>query len=126
MTADRDTDAVELESFFAAARAAPGPSDDLIARVMADAETIRQAEAAASAIPHQPRRSGWVEVLGGWLTVSGLAAACAAGVTFGLVLPSTAAFATDGVFSTLISGQNAAGFAGFDAVGFALDFEVEQ
>ena len=79
MTDDRDD---ALDALFAEARkAAPVPSDDLMARILADAET----EAAAREAP-APRPRFWpslLESLGGWPSLAGLAAAAVTGLWIG-------------------------------------------
>ena len=115
MTSERDPDG--LDAFFVAASKAPEPKDDLVARVLADAATV-QAGTAAVAPKTQPRFGLW-DALGGWLPVSGLAAACAAGIAIGVILPGAASTGLNGTLSTWLEGQQAVGFAGFEAVSFA-------
>lgn len=115
MTSDKNQDG--LDAFFEAARAAPGPGDDLVARVLADAASV-QAEPAVVA-PAAAPSGGFLQAIGGWIAVSGLAAACATGLALGLALPSAVSAGLDGGFSTLLEGQQAMGYTGFDAVSFA-------
>lgn len=114
MTSEKDTDG--LAAFFDAANRDAGPGDDLMARVLADAAAV-QAEAARAPMP-EPARPGLLQTLGGWITVSGLAAACAAGVAIGVSLPSAVSAGFDGSLGAILTGQEAVGFAGFDAVSF--------
>ncbi len=76
----------ELEAAFDAARSSrPEPSSDLMARVLADAQSVQAQKRAAPAAP-APR--GYLrqllEALGGWPAVAGLSAAGVAGVWLGL------------------------------------------
>lgn len=116
MTGDHDDQ--DLEAFFDAARDRAGPGDDLVARVLADAAAVQ----AVGEVPAAPARAGWLEAIGGWITVSGLAAACAAGVAIGVMVPATLSAG----FDTVLGTQAADSFAGFDVVTFADDFEVSQ
>lgn len=93
MSDDRQTETPRddgLEAFFAAARAdAPTPSDDLVARILADADAVHPAPVALA-----PRRSAspaWRDVLrgiGGWPALAGLATATVAGLWIGVQPPS--------------------------------------
>ncbi len=78
-----------LDDLFAQARAtAPAPSDDLMARVLADADAMLPGQPAAVA----PQMGLWarlLDMIGGWPSVSGLAAATVAGVWVGVAPPST-------------------------------------
>jgi hypothetical protein len=84
-----------LDDFFAAAQAEPPqPSDDLMSRIIADAETIAAARVAAvSAGARVPRRTGLLRAalaaLGGWGAVAALSTAAVAGVGVGLSSPDT-------------------------------------
>ncbi len=86
MTDKRPLSDAELDGLFAASRrAAPAPSDDLMARVLGDA-----AEAAAPAAVPAPRRAGrrgLLAQIGGWPAAAGLAAAAVAGLAIGLWQP---------------------------------------
>lgn len=81
-----DHDDTVLDPFFDAARdAAPAPTEDMLARVLADAETIRTA-----ALWPAPRHSWTTRVrhlLGGWPTMAGLTTAALAGLWIGAGLP---------------------------------------
>lgn len=79
-----------LEDLFRAARAeAPTPGDDLLARIMADAD----AEIAAQSTPlpvRAPRRSrlrSLLEGLGGWPALAGMVTASVVGLSMGFVSP---------------------------------------
>ena len=82
---DRDE---ALDGLFAQARdLAPSPSDDLIARILADAEAV----AAQRRAPVQPEPGGWrtwLESFGGWPAMGGLAAATVAGLWIGVARPT--------------------------------------
>ena len=82
----------ELDALFAtAADNAPAPSDDLMARIMADA----QAELPQVALVRSPapRKASWfgakIAAIGGWPTAAGLASAAVAGLMIGLVTPDS-------------------------------------
>ncbi|MGI3184209.1 hypothetical protein [Nioella aestuarii] len=79
----------ELDDLFAQARGAEVPGDDLVARVLADAETV-QAELAT---PAAPAGGGWIAGLlssiGGWVGAGGLVAATSAGLLIGVYAPDT-------------------------------------
>ena len=80
-----DTDD-QLESFFAAGRAAAEtPSDTLLARIEADALAELDARRAAAA-PRSPAGSsgGVLALLGGWRAGAGLVVATVAGLAIGL------------------------------------------
>jgi len=87
MADKRPLDDGELDSLFAAAQArAPVPPDDLIARILAEA----QAQAEPVGAP-EPRATGlWRAILGsigGWPAATGLASATVAGLAIGLGAP---------------------------------------
>ncbi|MBF9031764.1 hypothetical protein HKCCE3408_15290 [Rhodobacterales bacterium HKCCE3408] len=115
---DEDDDI--LAGHFAAARAARDPGDDLVARVLSDAARVQAEAAKPRPVPRTaPGRGGIVRALGGWIAVSGLAAACAAGVAIGAYLPDTIDDATGGVFSATLGTASVTGYAGIDAVELA-------
>ncbi|NIY78203.1 hypothetical protein HCZ23_01790 [Celeribacter sp. HF31] len=87
-----------LDALFAEAReAAPQPSGNLMARVLADAEGMiatREAEEAARIQALRPKQrhpivAAMVAALGGWRAVAGLATAGVAGLAIGLGAPMT-------------------------------------
>ena len=84
---DKDPQKDPLEGFFDAARAtAPQPSEDLMARVLADANALQpQAAPLASVV----KRPGWLSALGGWPALAGLATATVAGVVIGVTDPTS-------------------------------------
>ena len=104
-----------LDAYFDTARATAGPSADLVARVLADARHVQAEQPVAKPGP----TAGLLQALGGWITVSGLAAACAAGVAIGVSLPAMLGSGLDGAVSGLLQGQETIGFTSFDAVAFA-------
>ena len=95
MTDDRD----DIEDILAGARDANHPSDDLVARVLADAAAV-QAAAPAPARAAAGWRLAW-PALGGWLGAGGLAAAAAAGLFIGVAAPDRVDSALGGQLSAL-------------------------
>ncbi len=86
-----DRDELDLDDLLAEARSArPLPSDDLMARILADAEEV--AEARERPIPvAAPARAGWrdwLATLGGWPAVGGLVASTLAGLWIGVAQPA--------------------------------------
>lgn len=84
MATDRDD--IALERLFAAGRAGPQPTDDFMARILADAAQQ------AAPLPQAPRRrSGVLATLlasiGGWPAAAGMATAAATGVWLGFSSP---------------------------------------
>jgi len=92
-TSDEDKrEEAALAPFFEAAReAAPEPSAQLLARVLADAGAVqdRRAAAARPATVRAGLRTRIARGLGGWPAMAGLAAAGLAGLWIGLALPTT-------------------------------------
>ena len=77
-----------LEALFAEARALrPVPSEDLMARLMADAERERPQPAVVSAAPRSGWRD-WISALGGWPAMGGLVAATVTGLWIGTAPPA--------------------------------------
>ena len=96
MTDKRPLDDAELDALFGAAQSqVVTPSDDLMARIMADAaavsvESLPESEKAVS--------SFWQSVLGmigGWPAAAGLATATVAGLVLGLTSPDVIETWTD-------------------------------
>ncbi|WP_300435878.1 hypothetical protein [uncultured Mameliella sp.] len=87
----QDDDALGL--FFAAARAEPPqPGGDFLARI--EAQALAEQPRSSAPKPVLPsRRPGRLaqlrEALGGWVGVTGLATACAAGVLIGISSPDS-------------------------------------
>ena len=77
-----------LEEFFAEARALrPVPSEELMARLMADAERDWPRPAGPPAAAHGSWRD-WITALGGWPAMGGLVAATVTGVWIGAAPPT--------------------------------------
>jgi len=75
-----------LDDLFALAQAnAAVPSDDLMARILADADAVQ----AATPEPKQSLWRGLFDIIGGWPSVGGLAMAGVTGVWFGIAPPAT-------------------------------------
>ncbi|MGJ8585407.1 MAG: dihydroorotate dehydrogenase [Marinosulfonomonas sp.] len=108
MTDDRKLTDAELDSLFTEATdAAPVPSADLLARVMADADAVVDARATAQKSP-APVQSGWLKAIlapiGGWPAMAGLATATVAGVWIGYSPPeSVSGFAEDYLSGSLLT-----------------------
>ena len=91
MTDKKPLDDFELDALFAdAARDAPVPSDDLMARIMIDA----QVEIAVAPVARPAEiRQGWlasiIASIGGWPAAAGLATAAVTGLMIGLVPPTS-------------------------------------
>jgi len=87
---DKDQAEGGLDVFFEAARAqAPGPSPDLLARVLADADATRQAHPTVGLAP-APRpgiAARLYRLLGGWPAMAGLVTAALTGIWIGTALP---------------------------------------
>ena len=94
------------------------PSDDLIARVLADAATVQNA-ADWGPVP-TPAKGVWanlMEAIGGWPALSGLAAATVAGIWVGVAPPAmvsdvTAAVIGDEVTVSFVSESDLLSFEG--------------
>lgn len=91
MTDKRPLDEAELDALFsAAAQDRPTPSDDLMARIMADAQAEIPSPRAALPVAS---RQGWfasvVAAIGGWPAAAGLATAAVTGLVIGLVPPDS-------------------------------------
>ncbi len=82
-------DDTELDAVFAAGRAAgPVPSDDLMARILADADA--QIAPQPAEVPARPGLwSSLLAGIGGWPAAAGLAAAAITGLMIGVVTPDT-------------------------------------
>ncbi len=82
-----------LDDLFALAQAKPVmPSDDLMARILADADAVQVAAPA----PTQSIWADFFDIIGGWPSVGGLAMAGVTGVWFGIAPPATVTtFAAD-------------------------------
>jgi hypothetical protein len=84
MATDRED--LALERLFQSARSGPEPSDDLSARILADASRVATAPSSVPAA-----RAGLVSrllaLVGGWPAAAGMATAAAAGVWLGFSSP---------------------------------------
>ena len=101
MTNNRDTDL--LDGAFAAARSdAPAPSDDLLDRIMMDADAVLHDAGVTQTRP--ATRPSWREALfdaiGGWPSFGGLVAATVAGLWIGVSPPAAL-----GDYTVLLSGE---------------------
>ena len=85
-----------------AARTKAAPDDGLVARVLADAHRV-QAEGWPQADPAPGFWAQLTEVLGGWPSFGGLAAASAAGLWLGLAPPAAADAVVAGLFGETVS-----------------------
>ncbi|SDI17337.1 hypothetical protein SAMN05421850_101889 [Lutimaribacter saemankumensis] len=90
MMAGTDRNETGLETFFESARAtAPGPSGDLMARVLADAEAVQAARVKAPARRGPRVRFAQLrEAIGGWPAMAGLVSAGLAGLWLGVSPPA--------------------------------------
>ena len=98
------TDASEkpdpLETEFASLKAqAVLPGDDLMARVMADAEAEQAAFVAPPADTRRPFRIRFMALIGGWPSMAGLVTAGLAGVWIGMAQPALLVSGTEALFS---------------------------
>lgn len=106
MTDKRIVYDADLEDLFAAARAAPiKPDQDLLARIMADADAELPTSPWAVTVPEPARRAGiagrfrdWVGAIGGWPAAAGLASAAVAGLAIGFGSPQTVDTLSGGYF----------------------------
>jgi hypothetical protein len=97
MTIDRDNggDAGGLEALLQSARLADQPKDDLLARVLADADRVQAGFAATTPSPQAPPQragprgwlSGVMAAMGGWPAVSGVTLAGVTGLVVGFAAP---------------------------------------
>ena len=81
----------ELDKLLsAAASSAPEPSEALLARIMADADSVlAEHRAVEGSAPGRARGwfGGFVDVIGGWPAIAGLATAMVAGIWIGYAQP---------------------------------------
>ncbi|WP_333712461.1 hypothetical protein [Yoonia sp.] len=94
-----------LEDLFARAQGDRAtPQDDLVARVLADADAVQAGLATQTARPAPPGLwSRMLVALGGWPAVSGLAAATVAGVWIGVAPPAPVADVTADILGTTVA-----------------------
>ena len=89
----------DLDAIFGAARGQSAmPSDDLMARVLADANAL-QPEAKGVPVAEPAKTSFW-DLFGGWPALSGVAAAGVAGLWLGLAPTAAIETVTSDVFGT--------------------------
>jgi hypothetical protein len=102
------------------------PSDDLMARILADAAEMQPNPHALMASDTLPRRPLWQAVfaaIGGWPAVSGLATAGIAGIWIGVSgLPDSVA----GNFTALLSGPEVYLYELEDGLSGGSSFEIEE
>lgn len=104
MTIDRDN--ARLDALLAEARGRTLPTDDLVARVLADASRVQAEGRAAPPLP-TPRTGalrGLIAALGGWPAVSGVTLAGIAGLAVGLAAPDLVDTWSGGQIWTLAGG----------------------
>lgn len=86
MTNPNDDDLVAL---FAQARSADtSPSDDLMARILGDADAVQDGFTPVQTSENPGLWARMMDALGGWPSLSGLAAATVAGIWVGVAPPS--------------------------------------
>ena len=86
---DRDMSTDDLDALFAQARLQPArPSDDLMARIMADAVALQPAPRALAVAPRPGLLRRWADVFGGFGALAGMGSAAAAGLFIGFAQPS--------------------------------------
>lgn len=108
-----DHDKPALDAFFDAARRSPAaPSRDMLARVLADAETVRTVACASR--PRQVRPAPIRDLLGGWPAMAGLAAATLIGLWTGAGLPLAVPGVTDATYLVDITPEMAFALSGGD------------
>jgi len=89
---DKQKDDARLATLFEAARdTSPAPGDDLLARVMQDADRVQGGFAPVTAPARRAPVSGLTRLsrmLGGWPAMAGLTAAMLAGIWIGISPPA--------------------------------------
>lgn len=102
-----------LDDLFAEARGVnPQVSDDLTARVLVDAGAAQEAAPAPKSVAQPGLWSRLMDMVGGWPSVGGLAAATVAGIWIGVAPPAsvenlTASLVGDSVSVSLLGGADA-------------------
>lgn len=102
---DKKTDAFDLDALFAEARATRGrdadPAPDFMARVLEDALSLQPAPApVASPAPRASRLRQFLNAIGGWPAVAGLATAGVAGLWIGVNPPDAMATTAENLLGT--------------------------
>ena len=86
--------------FQAARDTAPQPSDDLLARLLADAAAQAAPVAAPTAVPRRGVLAALLAAIGGWPAAAGLATAAVAGLMIGYVAPDALGDLSGGYLET--------------------------
>lgn len=108
-----DHDDAALEAFFdATRRTTPVASGAMLARILADAETVRTTAQAPARRPVRPARLR--DLLGGWPSMAGLAAATLAGLWIGAGLPEAVPGMGEAQYLVDITPEMAFGLVGGD------------
>lgn len=108
-----DQDHPALEAFFdAARRTTPVASGAMLARILADAETVRTTAQAPARRPVRPARIS--DLLGSWPSMAGLAAATLAGLWIGAGLPEAVPGMGEALYLVDITPEMAFGLVGGD------------
>ena len=106
---DTDRDDLGLDTFFAEARQATPPSQDLVARVLADAAAQQDLQHTEPLVPAPVRQRSWIgnaiSAIGGWPGVSGVTLAGVTGLMLGLYAPDIVDTWSGGQLSTLTGGS---------------------
>jgi len=96
-----DPKSTELDVFFAAAKEnVPTPNQDLMARVMADAAALQPQNAGFAPVAKPGVWESFLDMIGGWPALSGVAAAGVAGVWLGVAPPVSLEQLTSDVMGT--------------------------
>ncbi len=114
----RPNDEIVDDLFAQARNAKVTPPDDLMARILAEAETV---QAGFTHAPQASRPTLWATVLdaiGGWPAVGGLAAATVAGVWIGIAPPASIEEFSAGLIGDEVGVSLLTGGIGFDAEAF--------
>ena len=84
-----EQDDLDLDNVFAEARAArPLPGDDLLRRIISDADDVATSRETKSSAGSRSRWRDWMMLLGGWPAVGGLVASTLAGLWIGVAPPA--------------------------------------
>jgi len=110
-----------LDDLLAHARKSESaPDDDLVARVLADAEAVQAGFPGSPAAGSPPGLLARIlDTLGGWPAVSGLAAATVAGVWIGVAPPASVEEITAGLMGEAVSVPLVPSDLGFSIGGLA-------
>lgn len=103
---DQSKDDLALDQFFSAARKSDlAPDAALIARVLMDADRVQGLHAykPAAVAALGGAGTGWLGMIGGWPSLSGLAAATVAGVWIGFAPPASLSDVTSVVLGDSLS-----------------------